>query len=126
MARPVRMLPNASRVVAVSVPVRSFGRSRRFNVDGVTVTVATGASATVIADAPPLPPAAQGLAATPGNRPVTTPVCVTAAVSGLSLDHATAALLITALFTSRTVAASVVVNATLNDAVSGVTVTLPT
>src|SRR5688572_19936962 len=73
---------------------------------------------------PLLPPDVAVIVAVPGRRPVTTPVCDTAAVSGLSLDHVTGAPGITAPFASRTVAVSVVVNATFRFAVVGVTVTL--
>ena len=103
-----------------------MSRSRRFNGEGDSVTVATGASATVIVAVPVLPPAVAVIVAVPGAIPVTRPDCVTDAIDGLSVDHVTAAPLITAPPASRTVAVSVVVNATFNDAVGGVTVTLPT
>jgi hypothetical protein len=80
----------------------------------------------VIVAVPVFPPDAAVIVAVPGNSPVTTPDCDTAAVSGLSVDHVTGALATVAPFTSRTVAASVVVNATLTDAEEGVTITLPT
>jgi hypothetical protein len=99
--------------------------SFKVSVEGVTVTVATGASDTVTVAVPTFPPDDAVMIAEPGNSPSTTPACDTDAVNGLSLDHATGAV-ITPPLSFRTVAVNVVVDATLMDAVDGATVTLPT
>jgi hypothetical protein len=65
------------------------------------------------------------MVAVPGAIPVTTPVCVTDATDGWSVDHVTGTPVTVAPFASRTVAVSVVVNATFTEALDGATVTLP-
>ena len=87
MVRPESTLPFASVVVAVSVVV-CVGTN--VAVDGVTVTVLTGAGAgalTVMADVPVLPSLVAVIVAEPGATAVTTPVVLTVATAGLLELH---------------------------------------
>jgi len=105
--RPVSTLFDASRVVAVSVPVAPVCRAR---VVGATEMVATGAgggAVTVTLAAALLPSLVAVIVAGPGAAPVTTPACDTVATPGL-LELQAMALPVRTLFAaSRAVAVSV-------------------
>jgi hypothetical protein len=123
MVRPVRTLPAASFVVAVScalVPMRSS------LVAGATVTVATGTAVTVIALVPLVPSLVAVIVAEPAPTAVTRPLAETVATAAALLDQVTTRPGSTAPAASLAAAVSWVVDATRNVADGGVTSTLAT
>jgi len=121
--RPVRTVPLASAVVAVSVPVCPTMIEL---VGGATLTVATGAGVTVTLDVPDFVSLVAVIVVVPGATPVTTPVADTVAAAVLLDVHVTTRSVTTVPLTSFTVATSVVVWPAMTLAVGGATVTLPT
>jgi hypothetical protein len=105
IARPVRTLLAASLSVGVSCCVGVIPRTKLAEV-GLRVTVATGASVTVIEDVPVLVSLVAVIVAVPAARAVTKPFASTvAAVASLEV-HASARLVRTLPFTSVSVAVS--------------------
>lgn len=84
--RPVSVLPDASRVVAVRVTVCP---TTVWAVDGVTCTAATGTARTVTVAEACFPSMDAMMTALPGARPVTTPALDTLANDGELLDQNT-------------------------------------
>ena len=80
--RPVRMPPPASRVIAVSERVAP---ATRLAEAGLTVTLATGASVTVVVALPARPSLVAVIAAVPAEIPRTVPVEVTVATAALDV-----------------------------------------
>jgi len=90
------------------------------------VTVATGASVTVMAEDPDFPSLVAVMVAVPGVSPETTPVDDTVATSGLLELQVTTRLVTTVPFTSLTTTVRVVDPRTRIVADGGDTVTVPT
>ena len=104
IARPVRTLFAASRVVAVSVPVPPTCSG---NVVGETVTVATGTGVTVIVAVPVFPSLVAVIVAEPGATAVTVPLGSTVATPVFPELHVTTRPVSTLFDASRVVATSV-------------------
>ena len=85
IVRPVRARPSRSYGIAESCRVSP---GERPTVDGVTVTVATGACVMVTAACPWTVPAAPTIVACPTAMPLTVPVGLTEATAVLELVHA--------------------------------------
>jgi len=92
-------------------------------VAGLTVTVATGTFATVIAAVPLFPSLVAVIVAVPAATPVTRPLADTVAIARFELDHATARPASTFPAASFVVALSWVVPPTTALAVAGLTTT---
>jgi hypothetical protein len=123
---PVSTLPLASFVTTVSCCVGVIPRTR-FAEGGETVTVATGASATVIADVPVFVSLVAVITTgPPAATPVTRPVASTVATALLLELHVTVRPLSTVPFASFVTAVSCCVPPTTMLAVGGVTVTVAT
>jgi hypothetical protein len=95
--RPVRMLPDASRVVAVACVVWP----RVMDVEASeTVTIATGTGTTVIDEVPVFPSLVALIVALPSPTAVTKPLADTVAIDGASDNHVTVRPLKTLLLSS--------------------------
>jgi hypothetical protein len=102
-ARPVKTFPCASLSVAVSWTVPP---EATVAVDGVTVTVATGAAVTVTVDDPNTGPTDALMLADPAACPLTSPLALTVAVAGAFVDQTKVTPGTVAFDASRAVAAS--------------------
>ena len=125
--RPVSTLPFASLVTAVSCCVGVIP-STRLAEAGVTVTVLTGASVTVIEDVPVFVSLVAVIVVAPAATAVTRPFASTVAAAGLLEVHVTTRPVSTLLAASRSVAVSCCVGVipTTRLAEDGVTVTVLT
>jgi len=122
-ARPVRMLPLASRATAasdVSAPTTSDA------VAGLTATDAIGTGVTVIVALPTRPSLVAVMVVVPGATAVTSPVPETVATAGAPETQLTERPVRMLPFTSRATTASVVAAPTMRDALAGETVTVAT
>jgi hypothetical protein len=125
-ARPASSLPAASRSVAVSCCV-GVTPSTRLTDGGVTVTVATGGSATVIEDVPVFVSlVAVIVTGPPAASPVTRPFPSTVAAAAFSEAHVTTRSVSTLLAASRNTAVSCCFPPTIKAADGGLTVTVLT
>jgi len=102
-ARPVSVWPFASSVVAVA---SEFPTAEIELADKVTLTVATGASVTVIDELPLLPSLVAVTVTVPTPVAVTRPLASTAAAAGLLEIHATVLPFNSVPFASRVTAVS--------------------
>jgi hypothetical protein len=122
--RPVTTVPFASFTVAVNVDVEPL---TTLAVDGATVTLPTGTSATVTVPEPDTPSLVAVIVAVPGINPKTAPDAgLTVATSTLLELQVTTRLVTTFPLTSFTIAVNVVLPAVGMLAVGGDTATLPT
>jgi hypothetical protein len=115
-ARPVNTLPFASRVLADNCTVPP---TWRFAVAGATVTVATGASATVTLAVPVCPSLDAVMVTVPALAPVTKPLELTVAIAVLELDQETARPVNTLPLASRVLADNCTVPPNWRFAVAG-------
>jgi hypothetical protein len=121
--RPVRVLPLASLVVALSVTLLC---TQTVAVSGLTVTVATGTGVTVTVAVAVRPSIVAVMIAVPGARALTSPPSDTVAAFALELDHVTARPGSAAPPASRAVAVSWANCPTINASEVGVISTVAT
>src|SRR2546427_10843075 len=121
--RPVSVLPAESFVTAASCRVAPTAMVAEA---GLTVTVATGTTMTVIADVAVLPALVAVIVAAPAARPVTRPLALTVAAVVLLLVHVTTRPVSVVPAESRVTAESCCVPPTATFADAGLTLTVAT